>query len=305
MQPKKHEIIFETIVGSQLYGTNVEESDIDYKGVCILDREREYFSFTPRFEQFHSNEIDREIYDFRKFLGMLAQNNPNIMDLVFSPEKYWVQTSPTWEMLIKHKDKFISQKCKHTFLGYATSQLKRIKSHKKWLMEPLERQPLREDFGIKNGQPIVREDLMKAVESIPIEYFREGLRKDFTREKQYQGALREWNHYRAWKKNRNPKRAKMEAEFGFDLKHSMHLIRLSRMGREILRDGKVNVDRRGIDADDLLDIRKGLWSYDKVVNEAESIENEIKEMKSDLPEMVDKDFASELCIEVIKTHLSK
>ena len=304
MEPSKEEIIFETIVGSQLYGTNIEGSDIDYKGVCILDREREYYSFTPRFEQFHENTVDREIYDVRKFIGMLAQNNPNIMDLVFAPEEYWVKTSPAWESLIEHRDKFISKKCRYTFLGYATAQLNRIKSHKKWLLDPPKKQPLREDFGIANGLAVVREDLAKAVESIPLTYFRDNIREDFKKEKQYQAALREWQQYSSWKKNRNPKRAILEAKFGFDLKHSMHLVRLSRMGREILRDGIVNVDRREIDADDLLAIRNGDWTYEEVVTEAETIEKEIQGISSKLPDMVDQEFASELCIKIIKDKLN-
>ena len=303
MEPTKEEIIFETIVGSNLYGTNIEGSDTDYKGVCVLQDEKEYYSFTSNFEGFHSNIVDREIYDLRKFISMLAQNNPNIMDLVFAPEEFWVQSSPLWEELIQHRDKFISKKCRWTFLGYATSQLKRIKSHRKWLLNPPTAQPQREEFGIKNGLAVVREDLTKAVESIPLDYFREGIRDDFKKEKQFQAALREWNQYSSWKKNRNPARAVLEAKFGFDLKHSMHLIRLSRMGREILRDEVVNVDRREIDADDLLAIRAGDWTYEQVISEAESIENEMKVIDSGLPEQVDQKFASDLCIRLIKSAL--
>jgi len=45
----------------------------------------------------------------------------------------------------------------------------------------------------------------------------------------------------------------LEAKFGFDTKHAMHLIRLLRMAREILETGVVHVKRP--DAEELSAIR--------------------------------------------------
>ena len=91
------------------------------------------------------------------------------------------------------------------------------------------------------------------------------------REKQYKRDLRDWHSYQTWKKERNPARAQMEKESGFDRKHASHLVRLLRMGVEILETGKVNVDRTNIDADELLAIRQGnIWSYEQLVEWAEA-----------------------------------
>lgn len=49
---------------------------------------------------------------------------------------------------------------------------------------------------------------------------------------------------------------------GINWKSGMHLVRLLRMGLEIVRYGKVNVKRP--DADELLDIRNGKWSLSKI-----------------------------------------
>ena len=54
-------------------------------------------------------------------------------------------------------------------------------------------------------------------------------------------------------------------------KHAMHLVRLMRMGVEILEGKGVQVHRHNIDADELLAIRNGAWSYDQLLGWAEAI----------------------------------
>lgn len=54
------------------------------------------------------------------------------------------------------------------------------------------------------------------------------------------------------KRRRNVKR------FGYDVKHGAHAIRPLRMGVEFLRTGEFHVDRTGIDAEELKEIKRGL-----------------------------------------------
>lgn len=63
---------------------------------------------------------------------------------------------------------------------------------------------------------------------------------------------------------------------GIDCKHGMHLVRLLRMGREILEDGVVNVRRK--DAKELLEIRNGSWSYDQLIAYGEEQDKYIREV---------------------------
>lgn len=58
------------------------------------------------------------------------------------------------------------------------------------------------------------------------------------------------------------KRKALVDQFGYDIKHAAHLIRLLRMGVEFLKLGRLNVFRE--DADDLLEIKRGKWSLDQV-----------------------------------------
>jgi predicted nucleotidyltransferase len=91
---------------------------------------------------------------------------------------------------------------------------------------------------------------------------------------EYKRVKAEWSNYWTWKKERNVARSELEEQFGYDTKHAMHLIRLLRMGKEILTQGEVIVLRP--DAAELLEIRNGKLSYEELVRYAETIDTEIR-----------------------------
>ena len=148
-------IIFEAITGSQLYGLATPESDTDYRGVCVPPLEVLLNPFQG-FEQKDSGfkEEDRAIFALGKFMKLCADNNPNIIELLFIPQQSMVFKTPAWDKIIQNKDLFISKKAKHTFTGYAFSQLKRIERHRKWFVDPPKKMPTREMFGL-GGNKIV------------------------------------------------------------------------------------------------------------------------------------------------------
>lgn len=102
-----------------------------------------------------------------------------------------------------------------------------------------------------------------------------------------------------WKKHRNEKRSELEEQHGYDTKHAAHLVRLLRMGTEILEEGEVRVWRP--DAQDLLDIRAGKWKYDDIVEYAEQLDVNIREnlyKTSQLRHSPDYNKAAKLLMEV-------
>jgi predicted nucleotidyltransferase len=94
------------------------------------------------------------------------------------------------------------------------------------------------------------------------------------REKQYKIDSEQWKSFLNWKKNRNPERAIVDSKHGYDTKHGCHLLRLSRMGLEILSTGKLLVKRP--DAKELLSVKNGEWSYEKLMDEFISLERVAK-----------------------------
>jgi len=107
-----------------------------------------------------------------------------------------------------------------------------------------------------------------------------------------------WKDYWTWKKNRNPARAELEKEHGLDVKHAMHLVRLLRMAREILEQGKVIIKRP--DAEELLAIRNGRFNYDELVREAELADKELDVLyqRSKLPDKPDRVAINKLLVDV-------
>jgi hypothetical protein len=92
----------------------------------------------------------------------------------------------------------------------------------------------------------------------------------------YETALKGWRQYWEWKNNRNQKRAALEDEHGYDTKHAMHLIRLLRMGIEIMSGEGVQVKRP--DREELLSIRNGSLSYEELVVMAQDHERQLDEL---------------------------
>ena len=117
-------ILFETIVGSQAYGTQTPTSDIDKKFVYILPQD--YILGTGYVEQINVNK-DYVGWEIRRFLELMGSNNPTVLELLNSPEDCIVSKHELFDLILAHKDDFITKICKDSFGGYARQQIKKAK----------------------------------------------------------------------------------------------------------------------------------------------------------------------------------
>lgn len=117
-------ILYECIVGSQAYATNIETSDIDKKFVYILPQD--YILGTGYVEQINITD-DYVGWEIRRFLELTASNNPTVLELLNSPEDCIISKHPLFDMILEHKDDFITKICKDSFGGYAKQQIKKAK----------------------------------------------------------------------------------------------------------------------------------------------------------------------------------
>lgn len=170
--------IFEAVVGSQAYGISTPDSDFDKNGVMIPGPE--YFYGLDKLAQFSDYpEEDKTIYDIRKALILIADNNPNMMDLLFIPERCIIKMTNFWQVFIENRDLFVSKKCRYTFSGYAYAQLERIKTHRKYLLNPLKGEPSRESFGLKSESRFPTAQLKAIVYSAMEDFFIEDEKQNF------------------------------------------------------------------------------------------------------------------------------
>lgn len=93
------------------------------------------------------------------------------------------------------------------------------------------------------------------------------------------------------------KRKALVEQHGYDTKNAAHLVRILRMGVEFLRDGVLNVYRA--DADELVAIKRGEWTLERVKREADLLFTEAKTARavSALPEAIDRDWVELYLIE--------
>lgn len=114
--------IFKAIVGSQAYGLSTPESDIDYKSVYIQSKEDILSNkYIPQIDY----NKDNVGYELRRFLELVSTGNPNVLELLYLPERCIVETSDEWNFILKHRDEFLSKKCFNTFYGYAKTQIQK------------------------------------------------------------------------------------------------------------------------------------------------------------------------------------
>jgi uncharacterized protein len=149
--------------GSHAYGTNTPASDEDFKGIAIPTKK--YFLGTMhRFEQaeLKAPDPDAVIYDIRKFFNLAADCNPNIIEVLHTDPSDHFLVTPIGRTILEHKDEFLSKKIKFTFMGYSIAQLKRIKTHKKWIMNPPTHYPTRAEMGLPEQTLIPQDQLLAA-----------------------------------------------------------------------------------------------------------------------------------------------
>jgi predicted nucleotidyltransferase len=335
--------IFAALAGSHAHGTAREGSDIDVRGVCVAPMAVRV-SLSQRFEQFEGlldgalrdrvvpalrthpsaaralgTKAECTVFDIAKFLSLCMAANPNALEILFADDADVLIETPAWATVRAARGIFLTRRVGETYSGYALAQLKRIRTHRSWLMNPPRAKPSRSDFGLPDAPTLSHKDRARVDQAVADRirgygledlelprYLRVALTERLTlletdllavapadahdakrdaamhalslppdaiaalgAERRYRAAMSHWESFESWKRERNPARAELEARFGYDTKHAMHLIRLMRMGIEILREGALRVRRP--DAAELAAIRDGGMTYDALVAEAERL----------------------------------
>lgn len=121
--------LYLVVRGSHAYGTNIETSDTDYAGVFIQSRE-DIFGFNYK-EQINDDKNDTVIYEVRRFLQLLASNNPTVLELLNTPEDCVVYKDPIFDLILENREKFITKVCAKSFGGYAKQQISKAKGQDK------------------------------------------------------------------------------------------------------------------------------------------------------------------------------
>lgn len=259
-------IILLGLGGSHAYGTSTPTSDLDCRGIT-MNTPKEIL-LRQDFEQVEDRATDTVIYSFNKMVGLLADCNPNTIEILgLKPEHYLIMSDVGREM-VEHADMFLSKKAKNKFAGYAAQQLRKLENaaingvsqtmHENHILKSI--QIASEIFPEKYA--FLPED---AVRLFVDESWQEGYDTEIFMDLRLQHyPLRDWlkmweemqNILRSYNKlgMRNSKAIEHD-KLG---KHQMHLARLYIMGIELLRDAKIHTYREA-EHDFFMDVRAGKY----------------------------------------------
>lgn len=142
-------VMYLTVMGSVAYGVSDGASDFDVYGFVIPPKDvvfphlaGEILGFgrqKKRFEQYQQHHIyDKDalggkgrnydicVYNIVKYFSLVMENNPNMIDSLFTPRRCVLTSTVVWEMIREKREMFLHKGCFHKFKGYAYSQLHRM-----------------------------------------------------------------------------------------------------------------------------------------------------------------------------------
>ncbi|MEO8112253.1 MAG: nucleotidyltransferase domain-containing protein [Ginsengibacter sp.] len=127
-------LVFEVITGSKSYGLDTAKSDTDIRGVFVLPKDMYYsLEYTA---QVNNETNDIAYYELRKFMELLSKNNPNILEMLNTPDQFVLQKNAIMRKL--NTNIFLSRLCEKTFANYAFTQIKKAYGLEKKIVNPVE-----------------------------------------------------------------------------------------------------------------------------------------------------------------------
>ena len=138
--------ILRVVAGSHAYGTNIPSSDWDERAIFADVKQRVLLPF-EKIEQIQFREDDKVYFELSKYMPLLLSQNPNVIELIWTDPKDVLFKNELGDLLLDNRHEFLSKQVTDSYVGYAMSQLKRIKGHNKWINNPQpEREPQMADY---------------------------------------------------------------------------------------------------------------------------------------------------------------
>ena len=131
-------IILLGLGGSHAYGTNVEGSDVDVRGIALNSKSDILGS--SNFEQVVNEATDTTIYSLRKIVSLLASCNPNTIEMLGLKPEHYLYLSPIGQELLENRKMFLSKRAVQSFGGYAFAQLRRLDNKSMRTLEQAQRE---------------------------------------------------------------------------------------------------------------------------------------------------------------------
>ena len=299
--------------GSHLYGTNTPLSDHDFKSVyipCASDilLQRVKGSVGHQAKQHEgvknsSSDVDDEAYSLQRFLGLLAEGQTVTIDMLFAPKP--LVSTPLWNEIRANKDRLLTKRSA-AFVGYCRTQANKygIKGSRvaavKTAAEGFARDLAIHGSTAKVGdimgdrpREINEHTRVICKETTPGRF--ETYFECCNRMVGFKNTLKEAAAIYSRIYEEYGKRARLaQANEGIDWKALSHAVRVANEALELLNTANVTFPLPN--AAHILEIKKGLLSYDQVAEEIEGLLLDVDKASkvSTLRDDADKEFIDDL-----------
>lgn len=305
--------------GSALYGTEIETSDLDLKGVFIPKGRDIILQQTPSTQSYHSNterntkntkdDIDTESFSLKRYFELLYQGQTIAFDMLFTPSQFWTSTAtPEWLEIQANRDKLLHKKI-GSFVGYCKNQAEKYSLRGsrmralEYVLDQLSRCNPHDELGKAAGAIVLDRTKDEMWEHITMEsqdaphlsggklHFLVvcGKKAGWTSNVKFatdvfKNALSDYGARANAAKNAD----------GVDWKAMYHAVRIAKEAEELLLTKNITFPRP--EASLLLKIRKGELSYNEVsaIIEEGLVKLISAQEKSDLPMQSDKKFMDDM-----------
>lgn len=128
-------ILLECLSGSRAYNLDTPTSDTDIKGVFYLPKNQYYGLHTDYIPQVNNPTNDIVYYELGRYVELLLQNNPNMMELLATDKDNILYKHPLMDRFCPNW--FVSKLCQKTFAGFGMSQIKKSRGLNKKIVNPM------------------------------------------------------------------------------------------------------------------------------------------------------------------------
>lgn len=297
-----------TMMGSVAYGVSGDTSDMDVYGFCVPPKHIVFPhlaghipGFGPQPEKFEvwqehhvkspdgAREYDFAVYSIVRFFQLCMENNPNMVDSLFTPRRCVLHSTPMAEHVRANRQKFLHKGSFHKFRGYAAAQMSKIKNGRTPLVT----------FIRERGLPHTL--TADVIEAETARRMLDGQGHEALATLSLDEVAKLLDLFRTHRQKENAKRWQSIVEHGFDTKFAYHVVRLGLECQQILETGDLDIER---DREVLKAIRRGEWTLERIEAWGETQERLLNDLyaKSTLPHSPDDKGLRDLLLECLEMH---
>lgn len=326
-----NKVVYLTVSGSKLYGTDTPTSDLDLKGIFVPSREsvllkKDMSSWSKNTnktkEKNTSEDVDMTLHSVYEFFKHISKSETGGVDVLFSmfrKDTIVLEDKEFTDIMKTNYQSFMNRNMK-SFIGYSLSQTKKfgikgarygeldkLLKHMKSL--PKEKQELKLEFMFDELKDYIKKSEFKYIKfgtapgprsnrvDSEIEYF-------IVLGKMFSGSISvEYATGRLEKLfnqfgNRTILTSKTKDKT--DLKALSHSLRIALEVEELLETGFINFPLK--DSKKILEVKLGNVSTEDVVNEVEDVLARVDSLLEDcsLPEKSDTELMNKMILSVLK-----